>query len=107
MTAPGCRPAAVVLEPGRDLGDVLAGQVADRVEHVRAGVEQEAAARQLGLLPPRPERVRSPVLPRRPRDVQDAPTSPLAISRAAVRTCGDRLPGKRRRAAGRSDRGSR
>ena len=55
--------AAVVLEPGGDLGEVLAGEVRDRVEHVGARVEQEAAARQRRLLAPRPVGQRRPVLP--------------------------------------------
>ena len=41
---------AIVLQPRGDLGEILAGEVRDRVEHVGAGVEQEAAAGEVGLL---------------------------------------------------------
>ena len=58
--------AAVVLEPGGDLGDVLAGEVGDGVEHVGPGVEQEAAAGQRRVLAPRPGASASPS-PARPR----------------------------------------
>ena len=62
---------AVVLLPSRDFGEVLAGQVGHRVEHVGAGIEQEAAARCLRLLPPGPSSVRRPVLPHHRGDVED------------------------------------
>ena len=63
---------AVVLEPGRELGDVLAREVGDGVEHVRPGVEQEAAARHRRILAPGPGGVGAPVLPDEGVDVVDA-----------------------------------
>ena len=63
--------AAIVLEPCRDLGKFLAGEVRHRVQHVGTGIEQEAAAGQLGLLAPRTERGRRPILPDDRVDVED------------------------------------
>ena len=99
---------AVGLEPGRELGDVLAGEVGHGVEHVRPGVEQEAAARHRRVLSPGPDRVgcASPARrghrccgchrPRRSRSAAP-PSGPAARG----------SPGRRRRAGGRSGRASR
>ena len=44
---------AIVLEPGGDLRELLAGEVGHRVQHVGAGIEQEPAARDRRILAPR------------------------------------------------------
>ncbi len=54
---------APVVQPGADFGEFFTGQVHDSVEHVRAAVEQEAAAGDLRYLTPRAGSQIAPVLP--------------------------------------------
>ena len=99
---------AVVLQPGRHLGDLLAGEVGDRVEHVRARVEQEPAARELRDLAPRALGVGVPVLPGDGADVQDGARPRRCGSCARPRGCSATgCPGRRRRRGDRSGRASR
>ena len=58
---------AIVLEPRGDVGEVLTGEVGDRVEHVGTGIEQEPAARQRQAAGARCLRSASPSPARRPR----------------------------------------
>ena len=84
---------AVVLEPRRHLGEVLARQVGDGVQHVGAGVEQEPAAGQS----PAPGATCPSVSVAQfcqatALMLRIGPSSPERSSRDASRTCGDRLP---------------
>ena len=86
--------AAVVLEPGGDLGEVLAGEVGDGVEHVGAGVEQEAAAGQRRVLAPRAGRRVAQSCQTTALMLRIGPSSPERSMPDASRTCGERLPWK-------------
>ena len=92
--APDVDGAAVVLEPCGDLHDVLAGQVGDGVEHVGAGVEHEAPARQRRVLAPRAAVGASQFCHTSALTLRIVPSSPDRIIEAAARTCGERLPWK-------------
>ena len=71
--APDVDRPAIVDQPRGDLGDLLAGDVGDGVEHVGTRIEQEAAAGDRRILAPRPCRPLRPVLPHQGVDVEECP----------------------------------
>ena len=54
---------AAIIQPRRDLGEILPRQIRDGIEHVCAGIEHESAAGDHRVLPPCGHREPTPVLP--------------------------------------------
>ncbi len=63
----------IVVQPGRNVHEILTGQIGYGVQHMRAGVEHEAPAGDFRLLPPGVRGVRPPVLPDGSADPQEGP----------------------------------